>query len=529
MNNSNVLKNRYEILEELTQTSIFYVYLAKDNIYESFVSIYRMKEEFFHDKPFLDGYREGIIESKDLDHPNTLKLIDIDVDDDMALFIYEYAKGKTLRDILDNQKIFTIEKGSEIIISVLKSLDNAHIMRLSHGDLNSEDVIVTVNGTVKVRGYGRKDAINASPHAKEILDHKNISYQSPEVIENKLPNEASDIYSAGIIYYEMLTGKLPYSGNTTIEIASKILRAEPDNPRFVNKDIPASINNLILNSISNDVAGRIETASIYIADISDIIRNKNKRPVDNFSSAGSVGSKVTLKKKNDFEHKKITIPVLILFFILAAGMTTLLTIAFSGKGKVAVPSVIGEAGDSAVSKLEELGFTVKIGDELFSEEYASGNVVFQKPSAGSKIKKGEVVLIQLSKGNEYVKMPEITGMSREQAAESISNAGLILGDISMEYSETVPIDYVISSSPAAGMSINNGGTVDLVLSKGPDFNSSLDFGNETEKQDNENKSDGNIDKKSRDNTDNTDNTKTEENSNNDDSSSSDDVVIDMGE
>ena len=464
MENSNILFNRYEIIEELSDTAIFNVYLVNDIICDRKVSIYKMKDLFFDNKVFLNSYVKGVNESKHLNHPNTLKFIDFDLTTDYALFLYEGESYKSLQNIMSSNKTFSIAKSSEIINSVLKSLDNAHINRLCHGDLMSDDVLICTDGTVKLRGYGRKDAINSSADAKEILDQFSIFYQSPEIIENKTPSESSDIYSAGTIFYQLLSGKVPFEGSTTLEIGAKILKEIPLNLRLMNKDVSSSLNALILKSISKDISYRPDTASIYLSQISEILKNQRMEHItDNQNDYSS--SQVTLKKEVT-PQKNATIPLLLTLFALTVFATMLIVYVAGGVGKAIIPDVLGLTEEDARIRLESEGLSLKVGDSIFSDEYVSGTVVYQNPLSGKKAKKGLTITVSLSKGKEFVDMPNVVGMSKSDALDKLHSSGFNIGSITMEYSDTIPSDSVIRTTPESGFSVSQDSNVDVVISRG---------------------------------------------------------------
>ncbi|MBP5274283.1 MAG: PASTA domain-containing protein [Abditibacteriota bacterium] len=461
MAENTLFKNRFEIIEKQTETMVFNVFLARDNIGERQVSLYIMKPFFAADPAFVEGYRKGAEECGSLDHPSTLRLLETDSDDTDAYFVYEPVKGKSLAELLAGEKELAPVKASEIMVNVLNTLDSAHTAGLCHGDLTDDDIIITEDRMVKVRGFGRRDGLAMSPKAREELDKYTIYFQSPEVVQNELPEELSDIYSAGAVYYRILTGHVPFSGSTAVEVASRILENRPPDLRDYNHRIPENIASLVLKALSKAPADRIETASIFAQKISSCIKN----------GTPSVGFQET-KPNIEVEHPREPAPpsqgmlksfglILLVLFLSAAA-----TFFVASYGKVVVPDVVGMSESEAVARLEEAGFLVERNDPTYSEEYKEGLIIFQTPGGGRKLKKGDRVTIQASLGNEFVVMPDVVGKHKGFAVEAIVGAGLKVGSVRGEYSDDVPEDYVVSTNPEAGLSVAKDTPVDILISNG---------------------------------------------------------------
>ncbi len=463
MAENTLYNNRFQILAKESDSLIFSVYSAVDKIGDRQVSLYVMKPCWAEDRAFAEGYAKGAEECAQLDHPATLALLETDLENAEPFFVYEPVRGKSLAELLAGEKKLSCVKASEIIVNVLATLDKAHIAGLCHGDLTDDDVLITEDGSVKVRGFGRRDGLAASPRAKETLDKYTIYFQSPELIQGGLPAEQSDIYAAGAVYYRMLTGHVPFTGATSIETASRILETEPADPRSYDHEIPENISALVKRSLAKRPEDRIETASIYSQKISNCI--KTGRAEGGFAEPKpSVG--VEHPRETKGSGGMLGGVLLILAVLLLSACVTFYLVS---RGKQVVPDVIGMSESEAVNTLEREGFFVLRNDPTYSEEFKEGLVIHQTPGAGRKLKKGETVTIQASLGNEFVIMPDVVGKHKGDAAEMIVRAGLKVNGVTGQYSDTVPEDYVISSNPEAALSVSKDTGVDLVVSNGIDI------------------------------------------------------------
>ena len=455
-----LLHNRFEIIKRLSDTQVFRVYLCKDLKKGNNVSLYEIKEAFMQDIGFVNGLTQGIIDCRELKHQNTMTFLDMvmDQEKESIAFVYEYVDGVSLKEIFTRQAKLPIHKSIEIAVNVLQSLDNAHLMGICHGDLYPEDILITQDGNVKVRGYGRKDGIENSDIAKEHLSLETIKYQSPEVLDCQGIYESSDVYSAGVILYQMLTGKLPFDGNTSVEIATKALRDAPLSPRMINRELSASLSSLILESIAKEYNSRVKTASMFVSRLNDVLRRENQ------GEYAKPQEKVLIKHEEE-EKKKSVIPMLIVLFLVVLILTTAISIAATGGHRTKVPNLIGLTEEDAISKLQGLKLSYEKGEDAFSDEVAAGVVCDQSPQSSSKIGKNDKVIYILSKGMEKAKMPYIVGLDYDSAKEKLAMCNFDV-EVLEEYSGSVPSGTVVRTIPDSNTSLDNGAHVMIVISKG---------------------------------------------------------------
>ncbi|MBQ0105974.1 MAG: PASTA domain-containing protein [Armatimonadetes bacterium] len=454
-----LLHNRYEIKKRLSDTSIFEVYLCRDTVSDINVSVYRIRRAFYEDTDFVKGLTQGVLDCKDLNHPNTLRFIDLDADseNDDIMFIYEYADGFSLKEIFARQAKLPLQKSIEIAVSVLQSLDNAHLMGICHGDLCDSDIFITQDGCVKVRGYGRKDGAVSSSLAREHLCAETVKYQSPEVLDGQGLYEQSDVYSVGVLLYRMLTGRVPFDGNTAVEIATKALTDTPISPRMINRELSASLSALILEAISREYNQRVGTASVFVSRLTDVLRSYKQGEY-------SVPREKVIIRHEEEERRKSVIPMFIVLFLVVCIMTSAVIVAVQGGKKAKVPNLTGMTEEDAVSKLEGLKLNYEKGEDAFSDDFVAGIVCDQIPQSGTRINKKDKVIFFLSKGHEKVKMPYLTGLKLEEAEEKLREDNLI-AEVGEETSDSVPMGYVIRTIPEADTVIQNGAKVLIVVSK----------------------------------------------------------------
>ena len=336
--------------------------------------------------------------------------------------------------------------------------------------------MINENGLVKVTDFGIAKAASAYTitNTKEVIG--SAHYFSPEQARGSFVDFRTDIYSLGIVLYEMVTGSLPYDGDSPVSIALKHLQEKVIEPKFLNEELSDGLNNLILKSIQKDPAYRYSNAKEMISDLKkldldpDTLIEFNNDSLDQTRVMEPISIEDEVKKPNKNKNKKkITIILLSLLLVLLGVFLTIKFVFYgnSNKNMVQVPNVLGMDKDTAEAEIEKAGF-VFVLDSKISSDYDTDKVAKTSPEAGTSLKKGSEVKVNLSDGKEEATVPDVTNIYIDSAKEILKNYGFTAGEVTSEYSDTIAANNVIRQSIDAKSQAPKGSAVDLVVSKGQD-------------------------------------------------------------
>lgn len=467
-----ILNNRYEIIEKIGEGGMAIVYKAKDSLLNRYVAIKILKDEFASNKEFLQKFKREATAAASLSDINIVNIYDIGSDRDVNYIVMEYINGKTLKQIIKENGLIKQDKAIKIAVQIAKALDCAHSHGIIHRDIKPHNIMVNENGLVKVTDFGIAKAASAYTitNTKEVIG--SAHYFSPEQARGSFVDFRTDIYSLGIVMYEMVTGSLPYDGDSPVSIALKHLQEKVIEPKFLNENLSDGINNLILKSIQKDPAYRYANVKEMISDLKkldldpDALIQFDNDSLDQTRVMEPISIKDEIKKPN---KKKITIIILSLLIVLLGVFFTIKYVFYgnSNKNQVQVPNVLGMDKDTAEAEIEKAGL-VFVLDSKISSEYDLDKVAKISPEAGTSLKKGSEVKVSLSDGKEEATVPDVSNMYIDSAKEILKNYGFTAGEITTEYSDTIPLNNVISQSIEAKSQAPKGSAVDLVVSKGQD-------------------------------------------------------------
>lgn len=467
-----ILNNRYEIIEKIGEGGMAIVYKAKDSLLNRYVAIKILKDEFASNKEFLQKFKREATAAASLSDINIVNIYDIGSDRDVNYIVMEYIKGKTLKQIIKENGLIKQDKAIKIAVQIAKALDCAHSHGIIHRDIKPHNIMINENGLVKVTDFGIAKAASAYTitNTKEVIG--SAHYFSPEQARGSFVDFRTDIYSLGIVMYEMVTGSLPYDGDSPVSIALKHLQEKVIEPRFLNEDLSDGINNLILKSIQKDPAYRYANVKEMISDLKkldldpDALIRFDNDSLDQTRVMEPISIEDEIKRPN---KKKMTIIILSLLIVLLGVFLTIKFVFYgnSNKNQVQVPNVLGMDKDTAEAEIEKAGL-VFVLDSKISSEYDLDKVAKTSPEAGTSLKKGSEVKVSLSDGKEETTVPDVSNMYIDSAKEILKNYGFTAGEITTEYSDTIPLNNVISQSIEAKSQAPKGSTIDLVVSKGQD-------------------------------------------------------------
>lgn len=477
-----LIGNRYEILEKIGNGGMATVYKARCHVLNRNVAVKVLKEEFTTDAEFVKRFNIEAQSAASLSHPNIVSIYDVGNEGDIYYIVMELVQGKTLKEIITDEGILPWKWTVNIAIQIASALEVAHRHNIVHRDIKPHNIIITEDGTAKVTDFGIAKAVSNSTITSFGSTIGSVHYFSPEQARGGYTDAKSDLYSLGVVMYEMLTGKVPFDADTPVSVALKHMQEVPAEPKTLNPTIPDSVNKIIIKAMQKEPSLRYISATEMLADLKEAIKNPNgnfvvmsKAVTDEPTRVMSVEEaekeakreeKQGKKKKN--KAKKIVLIVflcLLIFFGAMFGTWKLLT---GGRTKeVQIPSLVGTNIEEAKTKLDELKLKYEITEEYSPEGKEEGTILSQEPKYQDnyKINETEVIKLVVSKGIEMVAVPKVTGDSKDDAVSKLEEAGLKI-EIAEEINEKVQEGVVIKQEPAANEQIAKDSTVKIYVSLG---------------------------------------------------------------
>ncbi len=508
-----MLNNRYEVLEKIGNGGMALVYKAKCHILNRYVAVKVLKDEFTTDSEFIKKFNTEAQSAASLNHPNIVSIFDVCNEDNLYYIVMELIQGKTLKEIITEDGRLSWKWSVNIAIQIASALEMAHKNNIIHRDIKPHNIIITEDGIAKVTDFGIAKAVSNSTITAFGTTIGSVHYFSPEHARGGYTDAKSDLYSLGIVMYEMLTGKVPFDADTPVSVALKQVQEEPVDPMRYNDTIPVSVNRIILKAMQKDPNLRYQNASEMLRDLSLALKKPNEdfvvlatRSDDSPTQKIPTIYELEMEKNNDRKAPRVNqeevnskkkenkvkafyskhkwaapvtgVLVAILLFIFAmAGTIALLN--GNRPDQVAMPNLIGNADglgrvkkEDAKKQLEELGFKEIKFEEEYSDTVEEGYVIKQTPEyAGDefRINVTEKVTLVVSKGQKIVTLPKkMVGKKYEDVTKELDNLELKYEAIE-ENSETVEAGIVIAVNPEEGEEITAATVIKLTVSIGSAF------------------------------------------------------------
>ncbi len=447
-----VLNGRYEILEKLGGGGMAVVYKARDVYLSRPVSLKILRPQFSHDAEFLARFRREAQAVASLSHPNIVSLYDVGEDGDIRYLVMEYVEGVTLKERIAKEGPLPPAEAVRIAVEILDALEHAHSRRVIHRDIKPHNILLDRLNKVKVTDFGIARALNGTTlvHTGNIVG--SAFYFSPEQAQGRLSDERSDLYSVGVVLYEMLTGRVPFQGESPVAVALKHVQEEPVPPSHINPRVPPGLDQVVARALAKDPSRRYQSAAEFRKDLLSVgLGGRPRAPKAPGAPAG---------------RRLLFWLGLFSVFLAALGFGIYLFHRWFEVPTVRVPDVRREDLVVAQERLQAAGLRGEVVGHRFDSEVPANYVLEQSPAPGEEVKKGRKVELILSRGPELVLVPGVAGKPREEAVELLENAGLRVEE-SQAYDERVPAGVVISQRPVEGNRVGRGTTVSLVVSKGP--------------------------------------------------------------
>lgn len=501
-----VLGNRYELLEKVGGGGMAVVYKAKCKLLNRFVAVKVLKPEFNNDEEFVKRFIIEAQAAASLSHPNIVSIYDVGHEDNSHYIVMEYIDGTTLKEYVAQKGVLTWKEAVNIAIQVCSALENAHRNHIVHRDIKPHNILLTRDGVAKVTDFGIARAATSSTITMVGSTIGSVHYFSPEQARGGFTDEKSDIYALGVTLYEMVTGKVPFDGDTPVAVALKHLQVDATPPAVSNPDVPRGVNDIIMKAIEKEQNERYQTASDMLENLYRVLKEpggafvvanngsesfatKRVNAIGSDKSSQGRSNGVNLdEKEDDIVQKKkdkravwlaVGFSSLIILITIGAfiyGMNMIIKPSHNDqtedKTSYTVQDYKGKAYDEIKDELAAKGIEIK-ENWVYDDKSKEGTILSQSVEEGKQLKvNGGKIELSISKGPQLVKVPDLKKMDYRQAESKLSDLGMPT-TIEEEYSDSVVVGLVTRTDPEADTEIKPGTSITIYKSKGPEIKTTV--------------------------------------------------------
>ncbi len=508
-----MLDNRYEILERIGNGGMAVVFKARDHRLNRLVAVKILKPELADDADFRRRFHDESQAVAMLSHTNIVSVYDVSQSDGLDYIVMELIDGMTLKQYMRKRGApLNWREAIHFITQILRALDHAHSRGIIHRDIKPQNVLILRDGSVKVTDFGIARIASAAQHTMTAEAIGSVHYISPEQAKGSHVDCRTDIYSAGVVLYEMLTGRLPYEGDNPVNVAIQHINSIPIPPGELNPDIPPALEAITLKAMAPDLNQRYPSAEVMLEDLKEFRRNPGMvvappareeivdEPTMIMSSSQEPASRParareqTPARDGRYQSRRAEpeeeyddagggriaalAPYLavaaVIIFIIGMGVFVWNVIIKDmidppAPTEYTVPDLLGHTLEELEADPSILdGFTYEVGSETYSADYEEGQICNQSPEAGETVTEGRrTIRVNVNSGKDELVMPYVINQEYRRAEQSLRDMGLEVR-IEQDYSQDITQDYVISSDPEEGAVLEEGQTVTLVVSQGPE-------------------------------------------------------------
>ena len=485
------LDGRYEIREIIGVGGMAYVYKAYDTIDDRIVAVKILKEEFLNNEEFVRRFRNESKAIAILSHPNIVKVYDVSLGENLQYIVMEYIDGITLKEYMDQQKDIRWKEAVHFTVQILRALQHAHDKGIVHRDIKPQNIMLLSDGTIKVTDFGiarfsRQD-LRATSEDKAI---GSVHYISPEQARGELTDEKADIYSVGVMLYEMLTGRVPFDADNAVSVAIMQLQSQPTRPRDINPDIPEGLEEITLKAMQKEPSERYQSAAEMLSDIDEFKRNPSihfeykyfvdetpTRFVDAISKVRGENKEDEEEEENDGDEKKSSfLPILaaiagavLLVCLLFVGAVFLMKVIKPGESaeEFRADNFVGMNYDEVISNPDYLRRYEFLDSITQFDDSEAGTIIDQDVAPEHLVKVKCRIKLTVSKGPNMIQVPAVSeGEDRTTVYNRLNNAGFTVKEV-RQSSDTVKEECVIRIDPAFPESCKKGTTIYMYVSNGP--------------------------------------------------------------
>lgn len=486
-----MLDDRYEILEVIGTGGMAVVYKAMCHRLNRYVAVKILRDELANDEEFRKRFQTEAQAVAMLSHPNIVSVYDVSHSDGVEYIVMELIEGVTLMQYMKKKGALGWKEALHFAVQISKALEHAHEKGIVHRDIKPQNIMILKDGTIKVADFGIA-ALESAQEKKSDQTVGSVHYIAPEQARGEQPDPRSDIYSLGVVMYEMLTGKMPYDGDTAEQVAMKHITGHPVPPQELNPEIPEELAAITLKAMNSDINARYQSASELLRDLEDF---RKQQAAANLGSGSDedleildvitpdvhpIGKAGELSKEKYARRRRRSRKVSILsgacgvlVFLIAVFVflwNYWLRDIFSVAERINIPNFVGASYEDIVNSSEfKKLFNFEVNYAI-DPDVPEGQIISQDPEADRSmmvVPEGIDVSLTVSTGVRQTVIPDVTNKHYQEATIELQNAGFIVEIANTEASDTVTVDYVISTDPAPGEELAAGSTVFLTVSAGP--------------------------------------------------------------
>ncbi len=493
---SRTLGKRYEIVELIGRGGMAYVYKARDLKLNRYVAVKVLREEYTENEQFIKKFDRESQAVACLSHPNIVGVYDVGVQDNIYYIIMEYVDGITLKQYLMRKGRLDYTEATRFVMDISNALRCAHENKIIHRDIKPHNILLTRDLVPKVADFGIARAITSSTVTMTNQTMGSVHYISPEQAKGGFVDERSDLYSLGILYYELLTGKLPFDEENTVTIAIKHIQEEIVPPKLLEPKIPERVNQIVVKLTQKKPDERYQNTDELMEDLESVLENMSFGAGDGnhlgndthiiregLFHVENTGSHATVQpeeeedddyyyetpKETAARKKKRKIILVSVFAAVAIIAMGVMAFAFFSGKTVEVPDIKGKTTDEAKTALEKLDLVLEVEKEVYNADVEAGLIITQNPESGKELQSGKTVKVTVSKGVKTGTIPSVIGLSETEAVKAIEAANFVVGEIKREYNSSYNAEIVFQMNPNGNTTANEGTKVTIYVSKGEDL------------------------------------------------------------